>query len=369
MTPSSNILIVTLGSLHQAEGGGHEYNEQDSILSRLPTDSKFQLIETRAKAFKWLKEDKTAKWQGIPIADHEYNKGLVCGREFGGNDEDALYYPALRRFEGKFFLTLGIEGKRAAYLSHHHILLLCGLYGLSTLMEPVQRYNCPVETNLKNFDIWTEDNTLTDIFLDYIKQHGIVRVFDLAATEPRRRLISWPAIHNQLKGNVLHCFSTIGAGDDALIPFGQLMARFLLGASTEKLLAIEPETEEDGIVFRDIDRPSSDMPHEAQLRGWNQADEIERRRRGIIRFLDRVERSRGSRHEITGDRVSRLMGKGKIDRREADAMRVIMSWRNEIVFREHRPNTAESRHIEEAWIFLTRQVEKHRWRIDEFRKS
>ena len=369
MSSFSNILIVTLGSLNQAEGGVHEYNEQDSLLSRLPPDSRFQLIETRAKAFKWLKEDKNAKWEGIPIADHEYNKGLVRGHDFGGNDENALYYPALRRFEGRFFLTLGTEGKRAAYLSQHHILLLCGLYGLSTLMEPVQRYNCPVETNLKNFDIWTTDNTLTDILVDYIEQHGIVRVFDLAATEPRRRLISWPAIHNQLKGNVLHCFSTVGAGDDALIPFGQLMARFLLDASTEKLLAIKPEAEENVVVFRDIDRPRSDMPRETELRGWNQADEIERRRRGVIRFLDKVERSRGSRQETPGNRVARLENKEKISPREAEAMRVIMAWRNKIIYKQHLPDKSASRAIENAWTYLTQQVEKHRWKIDEFRNA
>ena len=367
MPPSSKILIVTLGSLHKAGGGVHEYAEQDSILSRLPANSRFRLLEARAKVFKWLKEDGRAKWQGISLAEHEYNKGLVHGRDLGGNDENALYYPALRRFEGKFFLTLGIEGKRTAYLSQHHILLLSGLYGLATLMEPIQRYNCPVETNLKAFDIWTEDNTLTDILLDYIKQYEIIRVFDLAATEPRRRLISWPAIHNQLEGNVLHCFSTIGAGDDALIPFGQLMAKFLLNATTEKLLTIEPETEESGIVFRDIDRPRSDMPREAELRAWNQADEIERRRRGVIRFLDRVERSRSSRQETTGNRVARLESKGKISSREADAMRVIMIWRNKVVYKQHLPDKAASRAIESAWTFLSRRVEEYRWRIDEFR--
>ena len=366
MALTGKILFITLGSLNQIEGGERQYREQDSILSRLPVDSRYVLLETRAKAFKWLKEDKSAKWQGIPIADHKYNKSLVHGRDFGG-DDNALYYPALRRFEGRFFLTLGLEGKRRMYLSQHHVLLVCGLYGLSALMEPVQRYNCPVETNLRNFDLWTENNTLTDILLNYVREHGIVRVFDFTATEPRRRLISWHAVHNELPGNVLHCFSTTAAGDDALIRFGQVMAKFLVSAPMDKLLAIKPETEEEGIVFRDIDKPRSDMPREAELRAWSQADEIERRRRGIIRFLDKAERSRGSRQEVTGDRVTRLMQKEKIDRHEANAMRVILSWRNDIVFRQRQPNTVESQQIEEAWAFLAKRVEKYRWRIDEFR--
>jgi hypothetical protein len=369
MAPSSNILIVTLGSLAQMAGGVHEYNEQDSILSRLPPDSARQLIRTRAKAFKWLKEDNTARWQGILISEHEYNKGLVRGRDFGGNDEAALYYPALRRFEGRFFLRLGIEGKQAAFLSQHHVLLLCGLYGLSALTEPVQRYNCPVETNLKNFDIWTEDNTLTDLLLDYIKEHRIARVFDFAATEPRRRLISWPAIHNELKGNVLHCFSTTAAGDDALIPFGQLMARFLLSAPTETLLAIKPETEEGGIVFRDINKPRSDMPRELELHAWNLADEIDRRRRGIIRFLDKAEGVHGSREELTGNRLTRLKERRRIEPLEASAMRVILKWRNEIIFRQHLPDSTELRDIEDKWAYLSQRVEHRRWKIDEFRNA
>ena len=267
MAPTSKILVVTLGSLHQLAGGVPDYNEQDSVLFQLPPDSSHLLLETRAKAFKWLKEDKAAQWQGIPISEHEYNKSLVRGRDFGGYDTSALYHPALRRFEGRFFQALGLEGKREMYLSQHHILLLCGLYGLSALMEPIQRYNCPVETNLKNFDIWTQDNTLTDILLDYIRKHEIERVFDFAATEPRRRLVSWPAIYNELKGNVLHCFSTTAAGDDALIPFGQLMAKFLLNAPAEKLLAIRPETETAGIVFRDIDPARPDKAHADERRG------------------------------------------------------------------------------------------------------
>ena len=369
MRTTSNILIVTLGSLHQIEGGEHEYNRVDSILSWLPPDSQNLLIETRAKAFRWLKDDKTATWQGIPISEHEYNKNLVRGHDFGGNDERAVYYPALRRFEGRFFLTLGLEGKRAMYLSQHHVLLVCGLYGLLTLMEPIQRYNCPIETNLKNFDIWTEDNTLTDILLDYIREHGIVRAFDLTATEPRRRLISWPSVHNELGGNVLHCFSTTAAGDDALIPFGRAMAKYLLNAPAEKLLTIKPETEEGEIIFREIDGPRSGMPREAELRAWGQADEIERKRRGVIRFLDKTEKSRGSLIESTGGRVARLVQKGKIDRHEEYAMLVIMNWRNKIVYKQHYPNATELGHIEEAWEYLTNRVNKHRWQIDEFQEA
>ncbi len=114
MSPSSSILIVTLGSLHQLDGGTDVFKEQDSVLSRLPDDSRSELINKRGEAFRWLKNDRAARWQGIPIADHEYNRRLVRGREFGGNEKDALYRPALERFQGEFYLALGIEGRQAA---------------------------------------------------------------------------------------------------------------------------------------------------------------------------------------------------------------------------------------------------------------
>ncbi len=367
MVRNSAILVVTLGSLHQLAGGEHEYHGQDAVTFRLPVESKRLLLETRAKAFAWLKKDKTAVWQGIPISEHEYNRNLVRGHDFDGNDKNALYYPALRRFEGRFFQTLGLGGKRTAYQSQHHVLLLCGLYGLSSIMEPIQRYNCPVDTNLKNFDIWTEDNTLTDILLDYIRANGITRVFDFTATEARRRLISWPAIHTELRGNVLHCFSTAVAGDDALIPFGKLMGEFLLGAPAETLLAIKPETEEKGIVFRSVARPRSGMPREAELREFGLADEIERKRRGVIRFLDRAENTLGN-YEAIGNRVTRLMDERKISSYEANAMREITKWRNRIVYKEQTPDADQLHDIEMAWAYLARQVEKHKWKVDEFRK-
>ncbi len=272
MTIRSRILVVTLGSMHQEAGGTSDYHEHDSILSQIPTEARTLLLNTRAKALTWLQQDKTAKWQGILISQHEWNKNLAYGRDFGGDDRRAQYRPALERFKGRFYKTLGTEGRGQISQTEHHILFVCGLYGLMTPLEPIQCYNCPVELSLGNFNIWTEDASLTKILLAYIKKHKIIRVFDFTATEPRRRLINWSAIHDELKDNVLHCFSRMVAGDAALIDFGELMKSFLLTASSEKLLSIEPETEEGDIVFRDVAQPRSDMPSEELLRIVQQAE-------------------------------------------------------------------------------------------------
>ena len=55
----------------------------------------------------------------------------------------------------------------------------------------------------------------------------------------------------------------MGAGDDALIPFGQALRERLLGMPEGELLALEPGTRNHGIVFRALSVPGSGSPDEA----------------------------------------------------------------------------------------------------------
>ncbi len=264
--PSSSILFITLGSMHQSSGGEAEYNEQDSITSRLPTGAARSLLRLRSEAFDWLKGDNTAKWKGIVVSELKNNKTLVKGRDFNGDGDGARYSPALLRFRrGKFFMALGKEGRISLFQSRHQVLFLCALYGLMTPIEPIQMYDSPLETDWPVFRMWTEDDALTNVLLAYIKKNSVGRVFDLTATEIRRRLIFWPAIHHELKGNVLHCFDTASAGDDSLIPFGEAMKDYLLRAPAEELMNIQPEVEIGGVVFREVAQPRPDMPREVEL--------------------------------------------------------------------------------------------------------
>ena len=63
---------------------------------------------------------------------------------------------------------------------------------------------------------------------------------------------------------VLHCFHVMGAGDSALIPFGQALRGRLLGMSESELLALEPEHHMEGIVFRALAAPARGLPDEAR---------------------------------------------------------------------------------------------------------
>jgi len=368
MTATSRILIITLGSFTQLPEGTNEYNEQDAILSRLPDESGSLLMDCRGRAFGWLKREKRAKWQGVAVPDLKYNKALVRGRDFGGSDERALHFPALRRFQGRFYQALGLEGKRNLYLSHHHVLFLCGLYGLMAPMEPIQAYNCPIEGRWRNYEIWTEDNALTNVLLSYMQDHGITRVFDLTAMSVRRKLINWAKVRNAAPNGVVHCVGKTAAGEDLLIPFGHLMRDFLLTASEDKLSSIgfgtEHPTATQDICFHEKPSAHSGGPREAE--SDELVEVLERRQLGIIRFLDKAEGGYGKKDEITGKRISRLLQEGKISRDEKKAMRLILDWRNEVRYRERKPRREELKQIDDAWEYLSGQVEKHGWQMPVF---
>ena len=57
----------------------------------------------------------------------------------------------------------------------------------------------------------------------------------------------------------------MGAGDSALIPFGQTLRGRLLGMSECELLALEPEHRMDGIVFWTLAAPARGLPDEARV--------------------------------------------------------------------------------------------------------
>ena len=258
--PSSMVLFLTICSLNKAHGGGAEYDEHESITTALSSDTKNKFLKRREQLRQLVKRAKELDWQGVPLSELEFNQNLAQGQDFGGH-HTAAYYPALRRYEGRFFQTLGIDGKRKLYLSKHHTLFLSGLYGLVRPMEPIQLYSCPVKPQVA--DLWLEDNLLTEVLTDYVRKHQIAHVFDLTALVAYRNLIDWNKI-KETGTDVLHCFDTMSAGDYALVPFGQILKTTLLDASEDTLISLEPETQMSNIVFRSVEVTQQGLPDELQ---------------------------------------------------------------------------------------------------------
>jgi len=256
--PSSAILFLAICSLNKAHGGEPAYNEQDSITVSLEPETSAKFLQCREQVRQLVKRAKELDWQGVPLFELEFNRDLTSGRDFGGH-HTAQYYPALRRYEGSFFQTLGIEGKRKLYLSKHHTLFLSGLYGLVRPLEPIQLYSCPVKPQVA--DLWLENDLLTEVLCEYVQRNQVARIFDLTALVAYRNLIDWTKVSG-LGVDVLHCFDTMSSGDPALIPFGLLLKNVLLEATEEALINIEPEAKMGSVVFRTVGVTQPGLPDE-----------------------------------------------------------------------------------------------------------
>jgi len=268
--PDSKILIMTICSLHKKLGGKSEYDERASIGFKIEPKTKDFLLKSRQEALNLLISGKI-KWQRVSLQSLEYNKDLKYGKDFGGTDPYALYLPAIDRYNGRFFVALGEDGKYKLLCSKHHILFLSGLYGLITPTEPIQLYSCPIEEGSETQKIWKKDDILTKILIEYVKNKGIKRIFDLTSSKVYRELINWNYLMWSTGADVLYCFFIQGGGYDALIPFGKLLKNFMLEASEKELMNIQPETIMDEILFRDVPYTLEELPKE-ELKRFRQEE-------------------------------------------------------------------------------------------------
>ncbi len=259
--PTSTILFLSICSLNKVHGGEPRYDKKEAIVSALSTHSESRFLNRREEVRQLVKRAKELDWQGVPLSELEFNLNLGRGQDFGGK-HTAEYHPALHRYDGAFFQTLGPDGRRKLAQSRHHTLFLSGLYGLVRALEPIQLYSCPVKPEVAN--LWLKDNVLTEVLAEYIHKFRIVRVFDLTALVAYRNLIDWTSIV-QSGTDVLHCFDTMSAGDPTLIPLARLMKNFMLDAPEETLIDLEPEKRIGSVVFRSVEVTRPELPSEMQL--------------------------------------------------------------------------------------------------------
>ena len=268
-SPSSRVLFVSICSLTKAGGGWHEYDADEGIASDLTPRLAGKLQWSRERIRKLVEATPDVKWQGVALPELEYNRHLVRGPDFGGEDR-ARFRPAVERYDGRFFLGLGADKAALLRASRHHVLLLSGLYGVLRPFESIQLYSCPLDSRVAQ--LWREDGVLTDVLSNYVVEQSIERIIDLTAVDAYRGLVDWEDVSGY-GARVLHCFHVMGAGDYALIPFGQAMRGRLLGMPEEELLALEPEHRMEGIVFRELSAPGSGFPDEAAAIAASQTEE------------------------------------------------------------------------------------------------
>ncbi len=249
----NSVLFLTVCSLTKASGGAPAYDEGLAITSLLPSKLKARLLERREEARRLVRGERDLDWQGIPLSELEFNRDLAEGADFGGRRR-AAYLPAVYRYDGRFFQTLGNEGRRKIAEGEYPTLILSGLYGLLLPTEPIQLYSCPLSDQIS--ELWRSDSLLTEVLCEYIRRRDIARIFDLTAIEGYSQLIDWARI-TVTQTEVLRCADSMAAGDYALTSFGRLLRTTMLEMSEDELIDIQPETRIETVNFAPFEYPAS----------------------------------------------------------------------------------------------------------------
>ena len=240
-----SILFLATCSLTK-QSGGVRYDENGAVVSLAESELGRRLLERRDEIHRSVKENRALEWQGVPLADLEFNHDLAKGPDFGGSRR-ALYLPAIDRYRGRFYQALGENGRQAVSAPGCNMLIVSGLYGLLRPTEQVQLYSCPLSAEVA--EIWSRDSLLTDLLSDYIERQGILRVFDLLAVDAYRKLIDWQQIADS-GTDVLHCFDAMASGESALTSLGMALAAELLDLADDGLIAINDGDRIGNIMFR-----------------------------------------------------------------------------------------------------------------------
>ena len=255
---SSMVLFLTICSFTKARGGEPAYDEKSAITSVLSPESKDRLLGRREAVRQIVTGQADLELQGNPLSEHDFNRTLARGVDFGGR-HTAAYLPTVHRYDGRFFLALGTDGRENLAGSRHHTLFLSGLYGLLCPSEPIQLYSCPLSVRVA--ERWNSDSLLTELLCEYMRRCSVAKIFDLTGVDAYRRLIDWPQVA-ETGAEVLHCFSTSAAGDSALPYFGKLLASDLLDLSEDELVGVQTETGMGSVRFMSSPRPPLGYPEE-----------------------------------------------------------------------------------------------------------
>ena len=230
-SPSSSILILTICSLNKNRFGDLLNDEKCSITNQIDKNLSHQLFNKREKVRRELLSNSDLLWANTAIKDFVYNEDLLSGKDFNGNDE-ALYLPAIKRYCGRFYSTLGENRDILVNNSSHHLLIFSGLYGLLRPFEYIQLYSCPLVPKIQT--IWKEDDLLTKILCEYIITNNIEVILDFTSLDNYRSLINW---NDPFMESVTRYCATdlIAPNDQALVHFGEYLRDGILSMPERSL--------------------------------------------------------------------------------------------------------------------------------------
>ena len=241
-TPSTQtlFLIICSGTKNDQDPGSGLYREETSITSWLSPEAKASLMKGRNQALNLIFSESNSDQK---LQDHPYNARIKPGKDFGNQESDARYIPAMWLYRGRFFLNLEEDGKIALLSSGHHCLILTGLFGLVTPTEFIQLYECPLEDVPAFSNTWQQDNLLTGVLLDYITRNGIKNWIDLTSQQEYREMVNWNLLRTQPDLHILHAHSKNFVSHEALPDFGVFLKKILINLTDDQFQKISEKQE------------------------------------------------------------------------------------------------------------------------------
>ncbi len=252
------ILFLATCSLTKKRGGESRYDENAGIVSCVGSRLGSRLLERRDEVRRSIEENCNLGWQGVPLADLEFNRDLKKGPDFGG-PRTARYLRAIDRYQGRFYQALGEGGRQALGGRTNDMLIVSGLYGLVRPAEGIQLYSCPLSAEVA--ETWDRDSLLTDILSACIERYGVLRIFDLVAIDAYRRLIDWQRIADS-GTDVLHCFDAMASGESALTSLGMFLASDLLDSTEDSLIRLKDGDRIGNVMFHSHAESPAGFPNE-----------------------------------------------------------------------------------------------------------
>ena len=237
---NSPILFLTCCSNRKIAGGDDRYQSEYTIQPSIREERGRALLEARRSVCSRI-HDGAKSAQGTELRSLPYNGQLVCGPDFG-RTASGLYWPAMKRYRGRFYQEIDPDESGVLGESPHHWLIVSALYGLLTPAEPIQMYSCHTLDDAGRLaSIWTHDGLLTSLLLEYVRVSNVTLIVDLTADLSYHRLFNWERVRRRVR--VLRAFGAQNVGPSLLPALGFLVRDRLLTISAEELTGLEdPKT-------------------------------------------------------------------------------------------------------------------------------
>jgi pimeloyl-ACP methyl ester carboxylesterase len=229
--PKRDVLFISCAAHKRSDGerthprtGGMEHDVADPDVGKL-------LIQTRAKILTLIQQGRI---EGIEFkegnrAARPQNQTLIMGPDLGGALNSSKYLPAYWRYMGRSYQAT--ESQWKTFLERPEserpdVIIMSGLYGLVTVDEYIQNYDCHItdtDTSTGQIvrDYWK--GALTDALISHLERlegrgWEIGRVFDLLSERSYQDAIEWQRVYP--RWSVMHRIFEEKAGRDALANMG-----------------------------------------------------------------------------------------------------------------------------------------------------